>query len=164
MLHLEVLHVDALGAESLEDSREHARSVGKVHAHAMERTRILVGGLEQTTAVAARLADPACEKPCVAARERVFELLDAAAVLGERGGQCVTVLEEDVDPDTWVRARDAGHVTQRPACGGERIVPVDSRRAGLVQEDVRERVRQVARHGDEPVVRGRVDSEWPSPE
>ncbi len=164
MLHLEVLHVDALGAERLEDSREHARTIGKVHAHAMERSRVLVGGLEQTTPVAARLADPACEEPRVAARERVFELLDAAAVLGERGGQRVAVLEEDVDPDTRVRARDAGHVAKRPACGGERIVPVDSRRAGLVQEDVRERVRQVARHGDETVVRGRVDRERPSSE
>ena len=127
----------------------------------MEGTRILVGGLEQATPVAARLADPACQEPRVAARERIFELLDAAAVLGERGGQRLGVLEEDVDPDARVRARDAGHVAEGPACGGERIVPVDSRRAGLVQEDVRERVRQVARHGHEPVVRRRVDGERP---
>jgi hypothetical protein len=36
-------------------------------------------------------------------------------------------------------------------------VPVHARGTGLVQQDVRERVRQVARHRDEPVVRLGVD-------
>ncbi len=36
-------------------------------------------------------------------------------------------------------------------------MPVDPCRAGLVQEDVREHVREVARHGHQPVVRSRID-------
>ena len=44
-----------------------------------------------------------------------------------------------------------------PPARGERLVPVDPRRARLVQEHVRERVRQVARERDEPVVRLGVD-------
>ena len=53
--------------------------------------------------------------------------------------------------------RDARHVAERAARGGERVVAVDPRRARLVQEHVRERVRQMARDRDEPVVRVGVD-------
>ena len=44
-----------------------------------------------------------------------------------------------------------------PPAPRERLVALDPRRAGLVDEHVREHVRQVARQRDEPVVRGRVD-------
>ena len=44
-----------------------------------------------------------------------------------------------------------------PPAFSERLVPVHPRRARLVQEHVRERVREVARHRDEPVVRLGVD-------
>ena len=54
----------------------------------------------------------------------------------------VGVVEEDVDPDARVRAGDAGHVAQRAAGVRERLVPVDRRRAGLVDDHVREHVRQ----------------------
>ena len=101
--------------------------------------------------------DPAGEEAGVGGRERVLELLHAAAVLGERGGERLGVLEEDVDPDARVRAGHAGHVPQRAAGGLQRLVAVDARRACLVQEQVRERVRQVARERDEPVVRLGVD-------
>jgi len=78
-------------------------------------------------------------------------------VLTERLAKRARVVEEDVDPDPRVRAGDPRHVAQRPARGGERLVAVDPRRSGLVDEHVRERVRQVARQRDEPVVRVRVD-------
>ena len=53
----------------------------------------------------------------------------------------LAVVEEDVDPDPRVGAADARHVRQRAARGLERVVPVDPRRARLVEEDVREDVR-----------------------
>ena len=52
---------------------------------------------------------------------------------------------------------DARHVAQRAAGRLKRVVAVDAGRAGLVEQDVRERVRQVARDCDEPVVRAGVD-------
>ena len=78
-------------------------------------------------------------------------------MLGERGGERLAVVEEDVDPDARVRAGDARHVAQRAARRGERLVALDAGAAGLVDEHVRERVRQVARERDEPVVRLGVD-------
>ena len=51
------------------------------------------------------------------------------------------VLEEDVDPDARVGSGDPRHVSKRSTRRGERIVSVDPRAPGLVQEDVRERVR-----------------------
>ena len=87
----------------------------------------------------------------------MLELLDAAPVLGQRLADRVGVVEEDVDPDAGVRPGDAGHVAQRAAGRGERVVAVDAGRSGLVDEQVRERVREVARQRDEPVVRVRLD-------
>src|SRR5687767_15101734 len=120
MLHLEVLDIDPLGAERLEDPRENTGTIGQVHAHTMECTWILVRGLEQASPVAARLADPTGEETRVAARQRILELLDAAAMLGERGRERLAVLEEDVDPDARVGARDAPawfRSTFASACG-----------------------------------------------
>ena len=77
----------------------------------------------------------------------------SASALADRVG----VVEEDVDPDARVRARDARHVAERAAGVRERLVPVDARRARLVDDHVREHVRHVARQRDEPVVRVGVD-------
>ena len=78
-------------------------------------------------------------------------------MLGERLGELGAVVEEDVHPDARVRAGDARHVAQRAARGGERVVPLDPPGAGLVDEQVGEGMRQVARQRDEAVVRGRID-------
>ena len=80
-----------------------------------------------------------------------------APVLAERLAERGRVLEEDVDPDARVRARDAGHVAERASGGGERLVALDALGARVVQEQVRERVREVARQRDEPVVRCGID-------
>ena len=125
---------------------------------------VLVGGLEQPPPVRGGLADPAREEAGVAGRERRLDLLDPPPVLGERRRQRRAVLEEDVDPDARVRAGDAGHVAQRATGRGERLVAVDARAARLVQEHVRECVRQVARDRDEPVVRLRIDRDRHRPE
>ena len=66
-------------------------------------------------------------------------------MLAERLAHRPRVVEEDVDPDPRVRAGDARHVAQRAARRSHRVVPVDPVRSGLVDEQVRERVRQVAR-------------------
>ena len=150
---LEVLDVDALGAQRLRDAREHARPVGDVDAEALQRSRVGVLALEHPAAVLARLADPAGEEPGVAALEGGLDLLEPPPLLGERLPERVGVVEEDVDPDARVRARDARHVAQGAAGVRERLVPVDPGRAGVVGDDVREHVRRVARQRDEPVVR-----------
>jgi hypothetical protein len=80
-------------------------------------------------------------------------------VLGERRTKRRGVLDEDVDPDARVRSRHPGHVPQRPAGSGERLVSLDAARAGLVDEQVGERVREVAGQRDEPVVGLRVDGD-----
>ena len=125
---------------------------------------IVVGRGEHPPAVATGLADPAGEEARVARGERGLELLDPPPVLAERGDERVAVVEEDVHPDARVGARDPRHVAERAARGLQRVVPVDPRGARLVQEHVRERVRQVARHRDEPVVRAGVDRDRPRPE
>ena len=112
----------------------------------------------------ARLADPACEEPRVALGEGALDLLERTALLGEREAQRLAVVEEDVDPDPRVRAGDPRHVAQRAARRLERVVPVDPRRARLVEEHVREHVRQVARQPDEAVVRVRADRDGPGAE
>ncbi len=158
-MELEVLDVDPLDAERLRDPREHARPVGHADEHALQLARVGERALEQAALVDAGLADPAGEEARVARLERGLELLDAAAVLGEGGGERVRVLEEDVDPDARVRAGHAGHVPQRTARRAQRLVAVHSRGADLVQEQVRERVRQVAREREQAVVRARVDGD-----
>ena len=131
--------------------------VGHVDAQLVQVAGVGEGALEHAPAVVGGLADPAREEAAVARLERGLELLDPAAVLGQRLADRAAVLEEDVDPDARVRAGDARHVAQRAAGGRERLVALDARRAGLVDEQVGERVRQVARQRDEPVVRLRVD-------
>ena len=111
-----------------------------------------------------RLPDPARQEARVLALERPRELLDAAAVLPQAVEQRLAVVEEDVDPDPRVGAGDAGHVAERPADGAQRVVAVHAARAGLVCEDVRDGVRQVARDRHEPVVRAGVDRDRPRAE
>ena len=138
---VEVLDVDLLGAQRLRDSRQHAGTVGHVHLEAVERAGIRVGLLEQAAAVHGRLADPACEVAGIALLEGSLELLHAPPVLGERRPQRVRVVEEDVDPDPRVRSGHTGHVPERAARRRQRLVPVDARRAHLVQEQIGDRVR-----------------------
>ena len=128
-----------------------------MHAQPLQRTGLLVRLSEHPPPVPGRFRDPAREKAGVALAQRALDLLDAASVLGERSRERLRIVEEDVDPDTRVRAGDPRHVAQRPAGRSERLVPVDARRARLVQQQVRERVREVARQRDEPVVRLRID-------
>jgi len=159
VLHLEVLDVDALRPERLRDPGQHARPVGDVDAQVVELARVGVGVRQHPPPVSRGLADPACEEARVARLERGLELLDAAAVLAQRVAQLLCVLEEDVHPDPRVGAGHAGHVPQRPAGDGQRLVAFDSRRSGLVHEQVGERVRQVARQRDEPVMGLGIDGD-----
>ena len=129
MVQLEVLDVDPLRAERLEDAGEHARPVGDVDAQPLQRAGVGEGRREQPPPVAARLADPAREEARVARAERRFDLLDAPPMLGERGGERLAVVEEDVDPDARVGAADARHVAQRAARGLQRVVAVDAGRS-----------------------------------
>jgi hypothetical protein len=78
-------------------------------------------------------------------------------VLGECIAELGGVVEEDVHPDPRIRAGDAGHLAKRRARSREWIVPFDRCGAHLVQEEVRERVRQVADEREEPVVRVGID-------
>src|SRR5256885_3811797 len=52
---------------------------------------------------------------------------DAPPMLRESSGKRLGVVEEDVDPDARVGARNARHVPQGSARGGQRLVPVDTR-------------------------------------
>jgi hypothetical protein len=85
-------------------------------------------------------------------------------VLAERRAQGLRVVEEYVDPDPWVRTGDARRVAQRAPRGREGVVALDPRGAGLVEDDVREHVREVRRHRHEPVVCARVDGDGLCPE
>ena len=78
-------------------------------------------------------------------------------MLAQHARERLAVVEEDVDPDARVRAGHARHVAERAADRRERVVPVDARLAGLHDEQVRERVRQVARDGEQAVVHAGVD-------
>ena len=138
--------------------------VGQVDPQALERARVAVRRREHPAPVARRLGDPARELAAVLGGERPLELLDPAAVLAERRDDRLAVVEEDVDPDARIGAGDPRHVAQRAAGRLERVVTVDAGRAGLVEQDVRERVRQVARDRDEPVVGAGVDRDGPRAE
>ena len=89
------------------------------------------------------LDDPVTNKTGVAARERLFELLDQTAVLGQRLAQWVRVLEKDVNPDAGIGAGHARHVSERATRAGKRLVPLHARRAGLVDQQVGERMRKM---------------------
>ena len=112
VLQLEVVDVDPLGAEGLRDAGEDTGPVGYVHAQPLERARLVVGLGEHPAAVTGRLRDPAREEAGVAFGERALDLLDAATMLGERAPERLGVVEEDVDPDPWVRAGDTRHVAE----------------------------------------------------
>src|SRR6476646_10506289 len=101
----------------------------------MQRARIRVLPLEHAAAVGRGLSDPAREVAGVALLQRRLHLLDAPAVLRERAADRLCIVEEDVDPDARVRARDARHVAQRAAGMRERLVTLDARFAGLVGND-----------------------------
>jgi hypothetical protein len=112
--------------------------------HAEELLRLLERVAQQLLALRRRLADPAREEAGVAALERRLELLDAPAVLGERAAQLgafsrkMSTQMRGFAPATRVISRN-----DAPAAASG-IVPLDRRGADLVQEQVRERVRQVA--------------------
>src|SRR6476469_9773585 len=125
-MQLEILDVDALRAQRLRNAGEHAWAVGHVPAQALQLAGVRVLALEHATAIARGLPDPARKEPRVALLERLLDLLDATAMLGELAADALGVVEEDVDPDPWVRARDARHVAQRPACVRQRLVPLDA--------------------------------------
>jgi hypothetical protein len=82
-VELEVLDVDPLGAERLRDPREHARTVGHVHAQLMQLAGVGERALEHAPAVVGGLADPAGEEAGVALRQRGLDLLDPPPVLGQ---------------------------------------------------------------------------------
>ena len=83
---------------------------------------------------------------------------------GHASAELLGIVEEDVDPDPRVRARDTGHVAEGTACAGERLVPVHLHRAGVVQDDVRKRVWEMAREREKAVVCARVDRDRNRPE
>ncbi len=113
---------------------------------------------------AGSLGDPARELAAVLGAECGLELLDPAPVLAEGGNDRLAIVEEDVDPDARIGARDPRHVAQRAARRLEGVVAVDARRAGLVEQHVGEGVRHVTRDRDEPVVGARIDRDGPRPE
>ena len=93
------------------------------------------------------------------------EPLDQPPVFGQRSAEGGAVLEEDVHPDARIGARDTRHLAERGTRGGgQGVVPVDPSRAGLVDDCVREGVREVARERDETVVDERVDRDGPRAE
>ena len=102
-------------------------TVGDVNAESLQRSWIVVRRCEHPAPIAACLADPTRDEPCVPVAQRGLELLDPAPMLSERGEDGLLVVEEDVDPDPRVRAGDPRHVAQRAAGGMERVVAVDPR-------------------------------------
>ena len=66
----------------------------------------------------------------------------------KRRRESLGVVEEDVDPDPRIGSRDPRHVTERATCRSERLVSVDSRCARLIEENVRERMRQMTGQRD----------------
>ena len=120
------------------------------------------GRRSYATSSARRRCVPACaiqraRKPASPSLERCEHLVREPPVLADRRGQRLAVVEEDVDPDARVRARDAGHVAEAATARGERVVAVDAPRAGLVDEQVRDHVGQVARQREQAVVRAGID-------
>ena len=118
-----------------------------MHAETLQPARVLVRRGKQAAPVSPCLRDPARQVAGIPCRQRRLELLDTAAMLNQHGAERLAVVEEDVDPDARVRARDPRHVAERAAGRSERIVTLDARRARLVQQDVGQSVREVARHG-----------------
>ncbi len=124
----------------------------------LERAGVAIGLVEQRPAVDGGLADPAGEPARVAALASARSRSSTRRRCSAREvAQLLGVVEEDVDPDPRVRAGDARHVPERAAGRRERLVPVHPHRAGVVEDEVREGVRQVARQRHEPVVRAGVD-------
>ena len=138
---------------------DHAGPVGHVDVHPDELLGPgLVGLLQHPPAVARRLADPARQEARVAGVERRDRPRPAAG--GARAARPAAASRFSRKMSTQMRAfapGDAGHVAERAADRGQRVVPVDPAGAGLGDQQVREHVRQVARQRQQPVVGAGVD-------
>ena len=155
MPQLEVLDVDAGRAERLRDAREHARLVRDAHADPVQLRRVgAVRVLEHARARGRRLADPGLDRVALAVAQRALDLGELGAQLGQGGGDEIAVVDEDVRPDGRVRAGDARHLAQRRARVAERVL---AGARGRAHEQVRERVREMARDREQAVVLGRVE-------
>ena len=159
VVELEVLDVDPLRAERLRDPGEHARA-GRARGREAAAARPDRGyaSASMRRRLSGGLADPAGEEAGVARVERVPRAARRAggARRATRGSAAALSRKMSTQmrgfaPATRVMSRS------EPPGGGERLVTLDPRRAGLVHEQVRKRVRQVARERDEAVVRLRVD-------
>src|SRR5215207_1661431 len=106
-----------------------------MHLDTLQGADVGVRLREQAPAVARRFADPPCEPAGITGLEGALELFDPTPVLGERGAHRLGVLEEDVDPDARVRARDPSHLAERAASGCERFVPVYAHSARLIEDE-----------------------------
>ena len=149
---LEVLDVDAGRAERLRDACEHARLVGNAHADAVQHASLgAVGVLEHP---AAHARPPRRSSARRSARSPFRSACSTSPISSrwadERVGDQVAVLDEDVGPHHRVRAGDARHLAERRACVPERFV---SRGGDALHQQVRERVREVARQREHAVVR-----------
>ena len=104
-------------------------------------------------------------KPASLALERRLELLDPAAVLGERVARARRGCRGRCRPRcAGSRRRSRVMSRSEPPAAASGSWPSTRVGARLVHEHVRERVRQVARERDEPVVRVRVDRDGPRAE
>ena len=136
---------------------EHAGVVGHVHRHALKRSGVGVRVDQHPAPVLRRLGDPARQRATVALREPPLELLDTPAVLGQRLGSSgplsrkMSTQMRGFAPATRVMSRSD------PPAAASGSWPSIRPDAGLVDEQVGERMRQVAGQRDEPVVRARVD-------
>src|SRR4051812_2831685 len=113
--------------------------------------------LEQAAAMLASAVVPGAHGPCVAAAERLRDLLEAFDRRVHLVGDGGCVLEVDVRPDAAVRAGDARGVAEARADPRERLVLAVDGARGLRDEHVRQHVRQVADRGEQTVVRVRVE-------
>ena len=159
-MQLEVLDVDPLGAERLGDPGEDARPVGHVDAHAVEILRHR--GIGRLRACRRRLpaASPIqrARNPASSRSSARLDLLDAGGACSRSPSSSASRLSRKMS--TQMRGlAPAIRVMSRsdPPAAASGSWPSTRARAGLVDEQVREHVRQVARQRDQPVVRVGVD-------
>ena len=153
--HLEVLDVDPLRAERLRDLGEDARPVGDVHLQPLQRAGVGVGALEHPAAV---LAPPrrstwrgTRRRPRRAPpRPRSIRRRARSTAPREPPRRCRGRCRPDA-AGSRRRSRVMSRSAPPPLASGS--WPSTRDRAGLVDDHVREHVRQVARQRDEPVVR-----------
>ncbi len=157
MLELEVLDVDALGAEGLGDPGEHAGLVGNVDADAVERARVGVGGLEHPAPVRGRLADPAARKPA-SRRSSAASTCSIRRRTSASSSRTASALSRNTSIHIRGFAPAIRVMSRRePPALASGVVALDPALAGAVDDHVREHVRNVADQRDQPVVRRRVD-------